>query len=125
MRKRKKSELKLKTFDAELENALRETVEAQIKEAVRVEEKHARQDAIDAVIKAQVERYEEDETVEVSEVKGILQMFVKEEVRRLITVDKVRPDGRGVDEIRHLIHRFICCHVHMVQACLHVDKLKR
>ncbi len=99
---KEKSELKLKTFDAELENALRETVEAQIKEAVRVEEKHARQDAIDAVIKAQVERYEEDETVEVSEVKGILQMFVKEEVRRLITVDKVRPDGRGVDEIRPL-----------------------
>ncbi|MFB4211170.1 polyribonucleotide nucleotidyltransferase [Shouchella sp. JSM 1781072] len=99
---KEKREIKLKTFDADLENTLRGSVEEQMKEAVRVEEKHARQDAIDTVIKAQVERYEEDETVEVSEVKAILQMFVKEEVRRLITVDKVRPDGRGVDEIRPL-----------------------
>ncbi|MFS0786983.1 polyribonucleotide nucleotidyltransferase [Shouchella sp. 1P09AA] len=99
---KEKREIKLKTFDADLENTLRGSVEAQMKEAVRVEEKHARQEAIDAVIQAQVEHYEEDETVQVSEVKAILQMFVKEEVRRLITVDKVRPDGRGADEIRPL-----------------------
>lgn len=99
---KEKRDIKLKTFDTDLEATLRETAEASIKEAVRVVEKHARQEAIDAVITAQVEQYEGNEDVNVSEVKGILQMFVKEEVRRLITVDKVRPDGRGVDEIRPL-----------------------
>ena len=34
--------------------------------------------------------------------KQILDKLVKEEVRRLITEDKIRPDGRGVDEIRPL-----------------------
>lgn len=99
---KEKRDIPLKTFDAELEATLRETAEASIKEAVQVVEKHARQEAIDAVIAAQVEQYEENEDVNVGEVKGILQMFVKEEVRRLITVDKIRPDGRGVDEIRSL-----------------------
>ncbi|MBM7837694.1 polyribonucleotide nucleotidyltransferase [Alkalihalobacillus xiaoxiensis] len=99
---KEKRDIPLKKFDAELEATLRETAEASIKEAVQVVEKHARQEAIDAVIAAQVEQYEENEDVNVGEVKGILQMFVKEEVRRLITVDKIRPDGRGVDEIRSL-----------------------
>ncbi|WP_054709303.1 polyribonucleotide nucleotidyltransferase [Bacillus sp. JCM 19041] len=99
---KEKRDIPLKTFDADLETQLRSTVEADIKEAVRVVEKHARQEAIDAVIATQVERFEEDENINVSEVKGILQMFVKEEVRRLITVEKIRPDGRGVDEIRPL-----------------------
>ncbi|MBU8594889.1 polyribonucleotide nucleotidyltransferase [Shouchella clausii] len=99
---KEKREVQLKTFDAELEARLRESAEASIKEAVRIAEKHARQDAIDEIIAAQVEQYSDDDSVDVDEVKEILQMFVKEEVRRLITVEKIRPDGRGVDEIRPL-----------------------
>ena len=34
--------------------------------------------------------------------KEVLDHIVKEEVRRLITDEKVRPDGRGIDEIRPL-----------------------
>ncbi|GIN11182.1 polyribonucleotide nucleotidyltransferase [Shouchella clausii] len=99
---KEKREVQLKTFDAELEARLRESAEASIKEAVRIAEKHARQDAIDEIIAEQVEQYSDDDSVDVDEVKEILQMFVKEEVRRLITVEKIRPDGRGVDEIRPL-----------------------
>ena len=36
------------------------------------------------------------------QVSEILDKIVKEEVRRLITEDKVRPDGRKIDEIRPL-----------------------
>ena len=36
------------------------------------------------------------------QVKEILDKIVKEEVRRLITEEKIRPDGRKVDEIRPL-----------------------
>ncbi|WP_342752817.1 polyribonucleotide nucleotidyltransferase [Shouchella clausii] len=99
---KEKREVQLKTFDAELEARLRESAEASIKEAVRIAEKHARQDAIDEIIAAQVEQHSDDDSINVDEVKEILQMFVKEEVRRLITVEKIRPDGRGVDEIRPL-----------------------
>ncbi|WP_059105211.1 polyribonucleotide nucleotidyltransferase [Shouchella shacheensis] len=99
---KEKREVTLKTTDADLETRLRDSAEASIKEAVRIVEKHARQEAIDAVTAEQVAVYEEDESVDISEVQDILKMFVKEEVRRLITVEKVRPDGRGVDEIRSL-----------------------
>jgi polyribonucleotide nucleotidyltransferase len=40
-----------------------------------------------------------------SQVKRIVDGIVTAEVRRLITVDKVRPDGRKVDEIRPLASR--------------------
>ncbi|MCM2674697.1 polyribonucleotide nucleotidyltransferase [Alkalicoccobacillus plakortidis] len=99
---KEKKEVVLKTTDADLEAKIRELAEAELKQAVQVQEKHARQEAIDAVIKKTVEPFEEDETVAVSAVKEILQKFVKEEVRRLITVEKVRPDGRAIDEIRPL-----------------------
>ena len=39
----------------------------------------------------------------VKQVKEILNKLVKEEVRRLITEEKVRPDGRKPDEIRPII----------------------
>ncbi len=38
----------------------------------------------------------------VKQVKEILNKLVKAEVRRLITEEKVRPDGRNPDEIRPL-----------------------
>jgi polyribonucleotide nucleotidyltransferase len=72
-------------------------------EAVRIEEKHARQDAIDAINAETVEHFSAAyaETPEkLADVKETLYDIVKEEVRRLITHDKVRPDGRGLDEIR-------------------------
>ncbi len=72
-------------------------------EAVRIAEKHARQDAIDAINDETVAYFEQQyiETPELlSDVKEVLHDIVKEEVRRLITHDKVRPDGRKLDEIR-------------------------
>ncbi|MBM0065111.1 polyribonucleotide nucleotidyltransferase [Alkalicoccobacillus gibsonii] len=99
---KEKKEVVLRTTDAELEAKIRKLAESELKQAVQVQEKHARQEAIDAVIQKTIEPFEEDEEVSISEVKEILQKFVKEEVRRLITVEKVRPDGRAIDEIRPL-----------------------
>ena len=49
-------------------------------------------------------KYEEQEADEnvLKQVKQILDKLVKGEVRRLISEDKIRPDGRKVDEIRPL-----------------------
>ena len=72
--------------------------------AVQVQEKHAREDAITEVKNTVIAQYEEQEADEEKrkQVKEILNKLVKAEVRRLITEEKVRPDGRNPDEIRPL-----------------------
>ncbi|RPF55947.1 polyribonucleotide nucleotidyltransferase [Aquisalibacillus elongatus] len=76
-------------------------------EAIQTEDKQDRDEAISAVKKEIVEKYEQEEAEEdkISQVKAVLDQMVKDEVRRLITEDKVRPDGRKVDEIRPLSSR--------------------
>ncbi|OAB45065.1 polyribonucleotide nucleotidyltransferase [Paenibacillus antarcticus] len=98
-----KMAVKLRTVDATVNVAVREYAEVQLKEAVKISEKHARQDAIDSINEATVTLFEQKyiETPELmKDVKEVLHDIVKEEVRRLITHDKVRPDGRKLDEIR-------------------------
>src|SRR5690606_25520495 len=99
-----KTEVTLYELDQELEKEIRSMAEHDINTAVQVQEKHAREDAINAVKASVVAKYEEQEADEATlkQVKEILQKLVKQEVRRLITVEKVRPDGRKIDEIRPL-----------------------
>ncbi len=75
-----------------------------IKRAVQVPEKLARDAAIEDVKAGVIAKYEAEEADEekLKQVQEILHKLVKEEVRRLITVEKIRPDGRKVDEIRPL-----------------------
>ncbi len=79
--------------------------EADMVNAIQVQEKHAREDAIKEVKNQVLAKYEEQEASEavVKQIKQILDKIVKGEVRRLITVEKIRPDGRKIDEIRPLI----------------------
>ncbi|MEK3808890.1 MULTISPECIES: polyribonucleotide nucleotidyltransferase [unclassified Metabacillus] len=101
---KEKSEVKLYTLDAELEKGIREMAEKNLLSAIQVQEKHAREEAINEVKKTVVAHFEEQEAEAdtLKQVKEILSKLVKQEVRRLITEDKVRPDGRKVDEIRPL-----------------------
>ncbi|MFF2482600.1 polyribonucleotide nucleotidyltransferase [Paenibacillus sp. NPDC058071] len=98
-----KMEVKLHAVDGNVNEAVRTYASIRLVEAIRIEEKHARQEAIDAVNSDTVAHFEDvyAETPELlSDVKEVLYDIVKEEVRRLITHDKVRPDGRGLSEIR-------------------------
>jgi polyribonucleotide nucleotidyltransferase len=99
-----KREIKLYEVDKELEQSIRDLAEKEINSAVQVHEKHAREDAISEVKAAVLAKYEEQEADDqtLKQVKEILGKLVKEEVRRLITVEKIRPDGRKPDEIRPL-----------------------
>ncbi|WP_026559304.1 polyribonucleotide nucleotidyltransferase [Bacillus sp. J37] len=101
---KEKKEVQLFDLDADLEKHIRDLAEKELLQAIQVQEKHAREDAINAVKNSVVEKFEADEADEatIKMVKQILSKLVKAEVRRLITEDKVRPDGRGVDEIRPL-----------------------
>ncbi|SFS48473.1 polyribonucleotide nucleotidyltransferase [Paenibacillus sp. 453mf] len=100
---KEKMQVKLHTVDETANKEVRDYAASRLVEAVRIEEKHARQDAIDAINDETVAFFEEKyiETPELlKDVKEILHDIVKEEVRRLITHDKVRPDGRALAEIR-------------------------
>ncbi|HWO96902.1 MAG TPA: polyribonucleotide nucleotidyltransferase [Bacillus sp. (in: firmicutes)] len=101
---KEKMAVQLYELDKELEAQIREKAGADINVAVQVVEKHAREEAITAVKNAIIEKYEADEADEATlkQVKEILSKLVKEEVRRLITVEKIRPDGRKIDQIRPL-----------------------
>jgi polyribonucleotide nucleotidyltransferase len=101
---KEKIEIVLFELDAELEQEIRGLAETDLLQAIQVQEKHAREAAITEVKNSVLAKFEEKEADEstLKQVKQILSKLVKAEVRRLITEEKVRPDGRGVDEIRPL-----------------------
>lgn len=101
---KEKLAVNLYEVDASLEEEVRQMAEADMVAAIQVHEKHAREEAINEVKKRIIAHYEENEATSetLGQVSEILYKIVKGEVRRLITVEKVRPDGRKVDEIRPL-----------------------
>ena len=105
---KEKAEVELLQVDAELKVEIETAYYDQLAKAVQVEEKLAREAATQAVkeevLASYQERFAEDEDKEtiLRDVAEILEQMEHAEVRRLITEDKVRPDGRRVDEIRPL-----------------------
>ncbi|PYI50418.1 polyribonucleotide nucleotidyltransferase [Paenibacillus flagellatus] len=98
-----KMEVKLHAVDAQVNADVRAYASDRLVEAIKIPEKHARQDAIDAINAETVDHFSQayaESPEKLKDVKEVLYDIVKEEVRRLITHDKVRPDGRGLDEIR-------------------------
>lgn len=98
-----KMEVELHSVDSNVDKEVRAYAMDKLKQAVLIPEKHARQDAIDAINAETIEHFTEAyaETPEyLDDVKEVLYNIVKEEVRRLITHEKIRPDGRALDEIR-------------------------
>lgn len=105
---KEKAEVELLQVDTELKVEIETAYYDQLAKAVQVEEKLAREVATQAVkeevLTSYQERFAEDEDKEtiLRDVVEILEQMEHAEVRRLITEDKVRPDGRRVDEIRPL-----------------------
>jgi polyribonucleotide nucleotidyltransferase len=102
---KEKMEVELYEIDPELEKQVRKMCEQEMLQAIQVAEKHAREEAIQQVKDQVVEKFEKNEENDekvIKQVKEILDKLVKEEVRRLITEEKIRPDGRKIDEIRPL-----------------------
>ena len=105
---KEKAEVELLQVDAELKVEIETAYYDQLAKAVQVEEKLAREAATqtvkEEVLASYQERFAEDEDKEtiLRDVVEILEQMEHAEVRRLITEDKVRPDGRRVDEIRPL-----------------------
>ena len=105
---KEKAEVELLQVDADLKAEIETAYYDQLAKAVQVEEKLAREAVIQAVkeevLASYQERFAEDDDKDtiLRDVAEILEQMEHAEVRRLITEDKVRPDGRRVDEIRPL-----------------------
>ncbi|MGG5337522.1 polyribonucleotide nucleotidyltransferase [Enterococcus pernyi] len=105
---KEKMEVSLLQVDADLKKEIFDASYGTMKEAVMTEEKLAREDNIDQVKidirEAYAEKFggHEEEAQLLKEVKQITEDLEKDVVRELITIDKIRPDGRKLDEIRPL-----------------------
>lgn len=106
---KEKREVTLYAVDEALDKEVRENFEAKIREAVSIKEKLERYGKIDELTEEAVEmisakEYDSEKELNnaVKQTKEICRGIEADEVRRLIIEDKVRPDGRAIDEIRPL-----------------------
>ena len=103
-----KKELVVQKIDEELESAVRDYATKDMLAAIQIKDKLESYEKIEEVKTATLENFAEvyanDENIEqiLKDVKKVVDAIEGEEVRRLITEKKVRPDGRKMDEIRHL-----------------------
>ncbi len=100
----------IKTIDDKLREEVVKKVGKELIDAVRIKEKLARGEAISAIKDRIKQEYEEanmhldryDRGLLLADINDICTEIVKNEMRRLVTKDKIRPDGRKIDEIRPL-----------------------
>lgn len=90
----------LKVIPEEIEAAVKEYAYENLLEAIRIKEKHARDAAAEAVKEEAVEHLLEQFPEQEDDLRAALDGLMKYIVRRLITVDKIRPDGREMTEVR-------------------------
>ena len=105
---KEKMEVTLLSFDPEIEKQVKDLFSQAMINAIQTEEKLAREENIEKVKETALEHFEavlEDNDEKAGLLKQVSQLvdnLEKDEVRRLITEEKIRPDGRKIDEIRPL-----------------------
>lgn len=106
---KEKREIELYAVDETINSEVRANFEAQIRAAVSIKEKLERYGKIDdltdeaaQMIANKEYESEKDQKNAVKQAREICRGIEADEVRRLIIEDKVRPDGRQIDEIRPL-----------------------
>ena len=103
-----KFELEKAEIDPELESAVKEYATKDMLEAIQIKDKLEKYAKIDEVKENTIEHfkevYAEDEEMDkkIANVSKVLVSIEAGEVRRLITDEHIRPDGRKMDEIRPL-----------------------
>lgn len=93
---------KLALPSEELVAKVREISYDNLYEAVKTPDKQGREDEIRRVRDELFSALGEEHSDEEKDIKNIFANLTKEIVRKLITVDKIRPDGRATDEIRQI-----------------------
>ena len=101
---KEKKEYKLFEVDPEIDAAVRAFATEKIDTAVRNPDKLAREEALKAVLDETIEQmhdkfFEVNEDID-KEIGTIVHDITKEVVRHMITHEKIRPDGRELEEVR-------------------------
>ena len=106
---KEKREITLYTIDEQLDAEVRSQFEQPIRDAVSIEKKLERYGKIDELTQQAVDLFEareyateKEKNTAIKQVKEICHSIEADEVRRLIVEDKIRPDGRKINEIRPL-----------------------
>ena len=97
---KKKREVRLFQTPPEMEQAIRDYAAARLDAAVRDSDKLRRDEHIAAVNADTMEHFLEIYPGAAKEIAAVLHDVEKDIVRRMITHEKIRPDGRGLDEVR-------------------------
>jgi len=95
-----KREVVLHQVDPELNQNIRSFSTGKVQSAVRNPDKQSREVALDDVTREVKEKFSEQYPDKSKVIDEILHDILKEEVRRAILQDGIRPDGRRLDEIR-------------------------
>jgi polyribonucleotide nucleotidyltransferase len=95
-----KRELKRYEVPAEIAEAVRAYVTDDLKTAVANADKHTREEQTKKVKDEAVAHFKEIFPDNPKEVSYMIGKILKEIVRKMITIDKIRPDGRKLDEVR-------------------------
>lgn len=95
-----KREVKLYHVDPDLNEVIRSFSTEKVKTAVRNPDKLAREVALEEVTNQVKVQFPEEYGERGKEIEEILHDILKEEVRRAILQDGIRPDGRALEEIR-------------------------
>ena len=105
---KEKMEVTLLSFDPAIEAQVKDLFSQAMVHAIQTEEKLAREANIEKVKETAIEHFEavleenDEKAGLLKQVSQLVDNLEKDEVRRLITEEKVRPDGRKIDEIRPL-----------------------
>ena len=105
---KEKMEVILLSFDPAIEAQVKDLFSEAMVHAIQTEEKLAREANIEKVKETAIEHFEavleenDEKAGLLKQVSQLVDNLEKDEVRRLITEEKVRPDGRKIDEIRPL-----------------------
>lgn len=97
---KKKREVRLFQTPPEMEQAIRDYAAARLDAAVRDSDKLRRDEHIAAVNADAMEHFLEIYPGAAKEIAAVLHDVEKDIVRHMITHEKIRPDGRGLDEVR-------------------------
>jgi len=95
-----KREIKLYDVPADINAAVRSYATDSLTIAVTNPDKLSRQDNIKQVKKQVAEHFATIYPDNSKDIQNMMQKIIKEIVRKMITVDKIRPDGRGLEEVR-------------------------
>lgn len=95
-----KREIKLYEIPADINNAVREYATESLTAAVRNSDKLTREENIKQTKKQVSEHFAALYPDNCKDIQNMLQKIIKEVVRKMITIDKIRPDGRQLEEVR-------------------------